>query len=94
MKWIVTLLLFWYIGTVTAAGREMTISIQQAKEKHTARLMAQPGVVSIGIGRSSEGETAIIIGLDGTHPETATTLPKELEGYKVISRTIGQIKTQ
>lgn len=72
----------------------MTINIQQAKEKHQARLMALPGVVSIGIGRSPEGENVIIIGLDGIYPKTAEKLPEELEGHKVISQTIGEIKAQ
>lgn len=72
----------------------MTMTIQQAKEKHQARLMALPGVVSIGIGRSPEGENVIIIGLDGKHPKTAQKLPKQLEGHKVVSQIIGEIKAQ
>jgi len=72
----------------------MSMTIQQAKEKHQAELMALPGVVSIGIGLSPEGKETIIIGLDGKHPATAEKLPKKLEGYKVVSQTTGTIKAQ
>lgn len=71
----------------------MSMTIQQAKEKHQAELMALPGVVSMGIGLS-EGEMAIMIGLDGKHPDTEKALPKELEGYKLIIQTVGTIKAQ
>ncbi len=71
----------------------MTMTIQQAKEKHQAELMALPGVVSIGIGLSEE-ETVIIIGLDGKHPCTEKALPKELQGYKVVSQNVGTVKAQ
>ena len=69
----------------------MSMTIQQVKEKHQAKLMSLPGVVSIGIGLI-ESETVIMIGLDGKYPDTEKVLPKELEGYKVISRTVGTIK--
>ena len=71
----------------------MHMTIQQVKEKHQAKLMALPGVVSIGIGLF-ESETVIKIGLDGKYPDTEKVLPKELEGYKVISQTVGTIKVQ
>ena len=71
----------------------MPMTIQQVKEKHQAKLMALPGVVSIGIGLF-ESETVIKIGLDGKYPDTEKVLPNELEGYKVISQTVGTIKVQ
>ena len=71
----------------------MHMTIQQVKEKHQTKLMALPGVVSIGIGLF-ESETVIKIGLDGKYPDTEKVLPKELEGYKVISQTVGTIKVQ
>ena len=92
MKHLVFLLLF-CIVTLTAAETDMPMTIQQVKEKHQAKLMALPGVVSIGIGLF-ESETVIKIGLDGKYPDTEKVLPKELEGYKVISQTVGTIKVQ
>ena len=92
MKHLVFLLLFCVV-TLTAAETDMHMTIQQVKEKHQAKLMALPGVVSIGIGLF-ESETVIKIGLDGKYPDTEKVLPKELEGYKVISQTVGTIKVQ
>ena len=71
----------------------MSMTIQQAKEKYQAELMALPGVVSMGVGLS-EGEIVIMIGLDGKHPDSQKELPKELEGYKVVSQNVGTIKAQ
>lgn len=94
MKRFVFLLLLVYSGANTIADTAMSLTIQQVKEKHQAEFMALPGVVSVGIGLSPEGEQAIIVGLDGKHPDTQKKLPVELEGYKVISRTVGVIKAQ
>jgi len=71
----------------------MAMTIQQVKEKYQAELMALPGVVSIGIGLS-EGEKVIKIGLDGKYPDTESALPKKLEGYKVVSQSMGIIKAR
>ena len=90
MQFVIILLLFCTV-TLTVAGTDMTI--QQTKEKYQAELMSLPGVVSIGIGLS-KGETVIIIGLDGKHPDTEKALPKELEGYKVVSQNVGTIRAR
>jgi len=49
------------LATATGAcGREnMPTSVQEARAKHEARLMAQPGVVSVGIGRDADGTEVI-----------------------------------
>ena len=91
MKRIVILLLLFCAVTFAVAETDMTI--QQTKEKHQADLMNLPGVVSIGIGLS-KGETVIIIGLDGKHPSTEKALPRELEGYKVVSQDVGTIRAR
>ena len=59
---------------------------------HEHRLLALPGVVSVGIGLDEKGRSAIIIGLDGPNPETETKLPSELDGYSVAIRITGPIK--
>ena len=90
---IVFLLLLFFTVTFTLAETDMHMTIQQAKEKHQRELMALPGVVSIGIGLS-EGETVIKVGLDGKHPDTEKTLPKALEGYRVVSQEVGILKAK
>jgi hypothetical protein len=70
----------------------VSTSIQEVKAKHASRLMEQPGVISVGVGRDAEGKPAIIIGLDGPRPRTVAALPKSLEGFPVIPQVIGGVK--
>jgi hypothetical protein len=74
--------------------RSMHPSIQEVKKIHEPRLLALPGVVSVGIGLDKKGQSAIIIGLESPHPETETKLPTELDGYSVVVRITGPIKAQ
>jgi hypothetical protein len=72
----------------------MTPTIQKAKAKHEQRLLAMPGVVSVGIGLDERGAQVIVVGLDGPRPETVKNLPTQLEGYAVETRIIGPLKAQ
>ncbi|OEU84081.1 MAG: hypothetical protein BA865_00575 [Desulfobacterales bacterium S5133MH4] len=70
----------------------MSPSIQEAKAEHEGRLFAMPGVVSVGIGRDPDGTSVIIVGLDGSRPQTVKQLPKVLEGYPVRAEIIGPVE--
>jgi hypothetical protein len=72
----------------------MCPTLREVKNKHKARLLALPGVVSIGIGRNNDGKLAIIVGLDGPRPETVAQIPRFLEDYPVSIQIIGPIKAQ
>ena len=72
----------------------MAPSIQEVKKQHEERLLGLPGVVSVGIGLDQNGQSAIIIGLDGSHPDIEAQLPNNLEGYTVVLKDVGSIKTQ
>lgn len=72
----------------------MSPSIQDVKKQHEAQFLNMAGVVSVGIGLDPEGKQAIIVGLDGTHPETESSIPATLEGFPVVVRTIGSIRAQ
>ena len=72
----------------------MSPSIQEAKKKHEARLLALPGVVSVGIGLDQEGNQAIIVGLDRQRPETEAQIPRVLENHPVLVQIIGPIKAK
>jgi hypothetical protein len=76
------------------AGAEMSLSIQEAKARHAPRILALPGVVSVGIGRDAQGREVIVIGLDRARPDTQAQLPAELEGYRVQVQVIGAVKAQ
>lgn len=90
------LLLFGVIISIWVYGNDQTmaVSINEVKKRHEARLIELPGVASVGIGRDQAGNPAIMIGLDGSHPEIESQLPLSLEGYPVIVKTIGPIKAQ
>ena len=72
----------------------MSPSIKDVKAKHEARLMALPGVVSVGIGRAKDGNSAIIVGLEAANPNIETQIPLSLEDYPVVVQVIGTIKPQ
>ncbi|HEX7081505.1 MAG TPA: hypothetical protein VF329_10860 [Gammaproteobacteria bacterium] len=72
----------------------MQASIQDVKARHEARLMATPGVVSVGIGRDSDGRPVIVVGVEREGPETRESLPETLDGYPVQTRVVGRIEAQ
>jgi hypothetical protein len=72
----------------------MTSSIKDVKKRHEARLLELPSVVSVGIGLNRNGQSAIIIGLDGPNAENEGQLPSMLEGYPVEVQIVGTLKAQ
>ena len=70
----------------------MSGSITAVKAKHASRLMAKPGVVSIGIGQEADGEKVIIIGVDSQDRLDSLALPQELDGYPVKTQVIGVVR--
>lgn len=73
---------------------DMPTSIKEVKARHETRLLQLPGVVSVGIGRDENGNSAIIVGLERPEPETESQLPSRLEGYPLVIRIVGPIKAQ
>ena len=94
MRWVA--IGFVLIFPLLAFGDDpgMPPSIQDVKKQHQAQILKMVGVVSIGIGLDSDGNQAIIVGLDGSHPETESCIPATLEGYPVVVQTIGSIPAQ
>jgi hypothetical protein len=88
---VLALLISW---SGPAAGADMALTIQEAKARHVQRLLALPGVVSVGVGRDAEGREAIVVGLDRARPETQSRVPAQLEGYRVRVEVIGPVKPQ
>ena len=73
---------------------DMPSSIQEVKKQHATRFLDMPGVVSVGIGLDPNGNQAIIVGLDGSHPETKAKIPAMLEDFPVVIQIVGPIKAQ
>ncbi len=72
-----------------ACGMER--SIQQVKEQHTTELMALPGVVSVGLGRSRDGVPVIIVGVESDSPVIVSAVPRRIEGYPVEVQVSGRV---
>jgi hypothetical protein len=72
----------------------MSPSIQEVKKRHEARFLDMPGVVSVGIGLDSNGNQAIIVGLDASNPEIEANIPEMVEGFPVNTKIIGSLKAQ
>jgi len=72
----------------------MSPSIQEVKKQHEARFFNLTSVVSVGIGLDSNGNQAIIVGLDRPNPETEAKIPARVEGYPVVVQIVGAIKAQ
>ena len=72
----------------------MSPSIQEVKKQHEKQFLKMTGVVSVGIGLDPDGNQAIIVGLDGSHPETEAAVPKTIEGFPVVVQIIGSIRAQ
>ncbi len=81
-------------GPAYGQGGEVPSTIHEVKAKHEARLLAMPGVVSLGVGRDHRGGAVIVIGLDRPRPETQAALPTSLEGYPVQVEIVGTLKAQ
>lgn len=72
----------------------MPATVQDVKARHESRIMAQPGVVAVGIGRDPDGKDAIVVSLDRDRPEVRAALPQALEGYPVRVQVIGPVRAR
>ncbi len=82
---------------ILCAGNEalaMTASIFDVKSRYESRLLSLPGVISVGIGRASDGRTVIVIGVEDKASVEGSELPKQLEGYPVQVDVIGPVRAQ
>jgi hypothetical protein len=77
-----------------ANGDVMPLTIEQVKAANEQRLLALPGVVSVGIGRDAQGRPVIVVGVDKPRPQTQAAVPRELDGYGVRVDIVGTIRAQ
>lgn len=89
-------LLLLFIGSLnqTIAAETMQTNIQDVKNRHESRLLAVPGVVSVGIGLDDDKSPVIIIGIETDDAELRSRLPQQLEGYQVRVQKTGKIHIQ
>lgn len=72
----------------------MPETIQEVKARHESRLLAIPGVVSVGIGKDADGHLVIVIGVENEATRNAPSLPRELDGHAVHVQVLGPIRAQ
>ena len=72
----------------------MSPTIQEVNARHAERLLAMPGVVSVGIGKNPDGQFVIVVGLDGPRPKTVEQIRNVLEGYPVRVEITGPVKAR
>jgi hypothetical protein len=70
------------MGDATAAAEVMA--------SHAESLMRMRGVMSVSVGRTPEGEPAIVVGLDDPRADSVADIPTSLDGVPVIHHRIGQ----
>jgi hypothetical protein len=89
-------ILFLCLLTMTANCTKATEmkTISEVKRAHEAMLIALPDVVSVGIGRDENGEAAIVVGLARDNERTIALVPEKIEGYPVIVKITGAIRSQ
>jgi hypothetical protein len=66
------------------------MSIEQALDRHSKRLLELPGVTGLGIGEQS-GKPTIVIMVKNLTPDVKVMLPQTLEGHPVVVEESGEI---
>ena len=95
MKIFNFLLLLALAGACQAADmNNMGKSIEDIKAEHESQLMAMQGVVSVGLGQDTAGNTVIVIGVESEEYSSSLILPQELHSYPVSFQVMGTIKAQ
>ncbi|MCF6212254.1 MAG: hypothetical protein L3J88_03860 [Gammaproteobacteria bacterium] len=94
MRGLRGLMLMMAILCAASEALAVTASIIEVKSRHESRLLSLPGVISVGIGRASDGRTVIVIGVEDKASEEGPDLPRQLEGYPVRVDVIGPVRAQ
>lgn len=67
-------------------------TIEAVLAAHQAELMAKPGVVGVYVGLGDDGLTPCLkVMIRRADPTLERTLPRQLEGYRVVAEITGDI---
>ena len=75
-------------GSVFAGGEDGLKKADEARQKHTAALLAKPGVVAVAVGFNSAGEAAVKV---YTEDAKVKGVPTKLDGVPVHKQVSGKI---
>jgi hypothetical protein len=79
------------VGGLSAQGRSSDAfeRVREVQQRHTAKLMAQKGVVGTAVGLSEDGRPAMLVLLEETG---VAQIPAELDGVSVRTIVTGKIE--
>lgn len=76
-----------------AAGDVVTITIDEAKEELSAKLISMPGVAGVGVSEC-DGKPCIKVMLEQETPELTGEIPSSYAGFEVAVEETGEIRAQ
>jgi hypothetical protein len=83
--------LFVRISTWIAPARDLdTPVVEEVLTRNAGSLMRLRGVMSVGVGRTSDGRPAIFLGIDNPQAASVGDLPSSVEGVPVVHRQLGR----
>jgi hypothetical protein len=78
---------------VTPPAHRPARDINAVLTDHDAELMAIPGVVGVYVGLLGDGKTPCLkVMLSRSDPRLEQSLPRTLEGYRVVPEVTGEIR--
>jgi hypothetical protein len=88
---VVTLCILAFSGVLSAQGQSQAAfeRVKEVQERHTAELMARPGVVGTAVGLSESNQPAVLVLLEEAG---AVGIPAQLEGVPVQRIFTGKIE--
>ncbi len=72
--------------------RPKSKTLTEVLEENRWRLLAVPGVVGVGRGKTEDGEDCVVILLREDDPRIRSQLPNELEHYPVRIKVTGKFE--
>ena len=77
-------------GWFASEERPETPAVEAVLTRNAESFMRMKGVLSVGVGRTSDGRPAVVLGLADPMAASVRDLPTEVEGVPVIHREIGR----
>lgn len=68
--------------------------MSELKRRHSAGLLAMPGVCGVGVEEDDAGRPVLTVHLDSDDPATTAALPKSLEGQPLRYVKSGPFRKQ
>lgn len=65
----------------------------EIQKKHQSNLMRIPGVIGVGVGMEEE-ESVLVVLVDKYTRKLKRTVPKELDGYRLVVKETDPVQAQ